>query len=106
MSPTETDPASSAGHPRPASPAPAADAATVTLLDNRATPCAVGLIRAARLMKTLAPGDVLEILSRDRFAPMEVPLWAETDGHVVELKEQVGTWPRVHWRFRIRHGQN
>lgn len=76
----------------------------ITLLDNRSTPCAVGLIRAARLMKTLAPGDVLEIWSRDRFAPMEVPLWARTDGHTVEVQDQVGKWPNRHWLFRIRHG--
>lgn len=80
-----------------------AETGSVTLLDNRSTPCAVGLIRAARLMKALGPGDILEILSRDRFAPMEVPLWAETEGHSVEVQEQVGTWPHRHYRFRIRH---
>ncbi|GAB3815947.1 hypothetical protein GCM10028820_14380 [Tessaracoccus terricola] len=75
----------------------------VTLLDNRAAPCAVGLIRADRLMRTLSEGDVLEVLSRDRFAPMEVPLWAETEGHVVEARERTGIWPRRYWRFRIRN---
>lgn len=75
----------------------------VTLLDNRSAPCAVGLIRADRLMRTLSDGDVLEVLSRDRFAPMEVPLWAEAEGHDVEARERAGIWPRRYWRFRIRN---
>ena len=76
----------------------------VTVLDNRSTPCAVGLIRAARRANEMEVGDVLEILSRDRFAPMEIPLWANTDGHLVASQERVGRWPRRHWRFRIRVG--
>lgn len=72
------------------------------VLDNRSTPCAVGLIRAAEQIRGLKAGQVLEILSRDRFAPMEVPLWAERDGHEVVHVEKVGRWPRTHFRFRIR----
>lgn len=72
------------------------------VLDNRSTPCAVGLIRAAESVRALAPGQVLEILSRDRFAPMEVPLWAERDGHQVQSTEELGRWPRKYYRFRIR----
>lgn len=71
------------------------------VLDNRSTPCAVGLIRAAEQIRSLAPGQVLEILSRDRFAPMEVPLWAERDGHTVQSVEKVGRWPRAFFRFHI-----
>lgn len=73
-----------------------------TLLDNRATPCAVGLIRAATAMRTLPPGARLEVWSRDRFAPMEVPLWAERDGHTVLVHERAGSWPRRFWRFVVQ----
>lgn len=71
------------------------------VLDNRSAPCAIGLIRAARLMATLPPGSVLEIWSRDHFAPMEVPLWAERDGYAVEQLPKVGRWPRGHMVFRV-----
>lgn len=73
-------------------------------LDNRGAPCAVGLIRAAKKIDELAPGAILEILSKDRFAPMEVPLWAERDGHEIILQEQEGSWKGKYWRFQIRKG--
>lgn len=74
------------------------------VLDNRSAPCAIGLIRAAERVRALAPGEELEVLSRDRFAPMEVPLWAERDGHALLSQERLGLWPRRYWRFRIRRG--
>ncbi len=74
------------------------------VLDNRSAPCAIGLIRAAERVRALAPGEELEVLSRDRFAPYEVPLWAERDGHVLLDQERAGLWPRRYWRFRIRRG--
>lgn len=78
-------------------------AATVQILDNRSTPCAVGLIRAHRAMANLEAGAVLEIWSRDRFAPMEVPIWAEREGHVVRLQEKSGPKLRRYWRFQVVH---
>lgn len=74
------------------------------LLDNRKTPCAVGLIKAARLMGELAPGTVLEIWSRDRFAPWEIPIWAEADGHRVEALGWQGSWPVRHMVFEVTKG--
>jgi TusA-related sulfurtransferase len=71
------------------------------LLDNRRTPCAVGLIRAARTMRDLPTGTVLEIWSRDRFAPMEIPIWAERDGHRVVVRGQAGRWPKRHYVFEV-----
>lgn len=32
---------------------------------------------------------------------MEVPLWAERDGHTVQSVEKVGRWPRAFFRFHI-----
>ncbi|MDN5797230.1 MAG: sulfurtransferase TusA family protein [Intrasporangium sp.] len=71
------------------------------LLDNRKTPCAVGMIRAAQQIRDLAPGTVLEIWSRDRFAPMEIPLWAERDGHLAEDRGRAGTWPFRYFVFEV-----
>ncbi|HET8614304.1 MAG TPA: sulfurtransferase TusA family protein [Actinomycetales bacterium] len=72
------------------------------LLDNRSTPCAVGLIRAAERMSTMPPGSTLEIWSRDHFAPMEIPLWAERDGYDVLSRDRGGRWPRRFFTFVVR----
>lgn len=71
------------------------------LLDNRSAPCAVGLIKAARMMRELLPGDELEIWSRDRFAPMEIPLFAQRDGYLVEQCPNGGRWPVKHFVFVV-----
>lgn len=71
------------------------------LLDNRKTPCAVGLIKAARLMEELEPGTLLEIWSRDRFAPWEVRIWGEANGHSVEDLGWSGGWPSRHMVFEV-----
>lgn len=65
-----------------------------SVLDNRRSPCAVGLIRAAKRMAALAPGSRLEIWSRDRFAPIEIPLWVERDGYRLLSSTRAGVWPR------------
>ena len=72
------------------------------LLDNRTTPCAVGLIRAAERMTAMPPGSTLEIWSRDHFAPMEIPLWADRDGYEVLARARSGRWPRRFHTFLIR----
>lgn len=71
------------------------------LLDNRRTPCAVGLIKAARRMAELESGTILEIWSRDRFAPMEIPIWAERDGHLATQLPRRGRWPRGYYVFEV-----
>lgn len=73
----------------------------VQVLDNRKTACAVGLIKAARTMAELPVGSVLEVWSRDRFAPMEIPLWADRDGYRIEQLPDGGRWPLRYYIFRI-----
>lgn len=77
---------------------------STVVLDNRRVPCATGLIRARRRMAELVTGDVLEVHSRDRFAPFELPLWAERDGHEVLSVHRDGRWPRRTFRIAIRKG--
>lgn len=74
----------------------------VETLDNRKVPCATGLIRAARVMDELEPSAVLEILTRDRFAPTEVALWAERDGHTLLATTREGAWPSRYYRLRVQ----
>lgn len=85
----------------PESDAPASDAPAVEVIDNRRTPCAIGLIRAARRVQELAPATRVDILSKDRFAPMEVPIWAERDGHRLLGHGREGVWPGRYWRFEL-----
>ena len=75
------------------------------VLDNRKVPCATGLIRARHRMADLASGDVLVVLSRDRFTPYELPLWAERDGHEVVAVHRDGRRPRRTFRIMIRKRQ-
>ncbi len=73
----------------------------VQRLDNRRSPCATGLIRAAKFMESLAAGSRVEILSRDRFAPTEMALWADRDGHrIIEIRRS-GLWPFRYHRFVV-----
>ncbi len=80
------------------------DQEEVTLLDNRSVRCAVGIIRVARLLQDLPEGSLVEVWSRDRFAPFEIPIRVENDGHQVILQQRVGKWPRRYYRFLIRRG--
>ncbi|MCZ7534351.1 MAG: sulfurtransferase TusA family protein [Acidimicrobiia bacterium] len=73
----------------------------VQRLDNRHSPCATGLIRAAKFMESLPGGSRVEILSRDRFAPMEMALWAERDGYSIIETRRSGLWPFRYHRFIV-----
>lgn len=71
------------------------------VLDNRRTPCAVGLIRAAEAMAGVPEGEALEILTRDRFATVEIPLWAARSGHSAPIVRRAGLWPVRYWVFSV-----
>lgn len=77
------------------------ETSTRVLMDNRRTPCAVGLIKAARAMADLPSGTVMEIWSRDRFAPVEIPLWAKRDGHKVCDRGRQGPLGRRYFVFEV-----
>lgn len=74
----------------------------VAVLDNRRVPCALGLILLRQTMDRMAPGEEVIVLSRDRFAPIEIPLWAERAGHQVLTVERVGVWPVRCHQIRLR----
>ncbi|MCB1246788.1 MAG: sulfurtransferase TusA family protein [Acidimicrobiia bacterium] len=77
---------------------------TFARLDNRSVPCATGLIAAARAVEALPPGTVLEILTRDRFAPYEVAVWAGRKGHELIRQTRAGVWPFRYHRLWVRRG--
>lgn len=84
--------------------ASATETPELTVLDNRRTPCAVGLIRATGVMAAVRQGGVLEIQTRDRFALVEIPLWANRSGHSEPDVRREGTWPFRYWVFSVVSG--
>lgn len=71
-------------------------------LDNRSTPCSLGLLRVKQRLAEIPLGDVLEVTTRDRFAPYEVPAWVEREGLALDSLTKRGFWLFSTTTFRIR----
>ncbi len=71
-------------------------------LDNRATPCALGLLKVQERLATMPLGATLEVVTRDRFAPYEVPAWVERAGLELTALERRGFWVFGSTLFRIK----
>ena len=55
-------------------------------LDVTGTLCPLPILLAAREMRRLAPGDLLEVLGDDPTISEDMPIWCERAGHrLVEL---------------------
>lgn len=70
-------------------------------LDNRRAPCAAGLIRAKGVMAELPLGGILELTTRDRFAPFEVPAWVDKEGFDLLAVRRRGWWLFSTFTFEI-----
>lgn len=75
---------------------------SVHRLDNRSTPCSLGLLRVQQLLAGLPLGDMVEVVTRDRFAPYEVPAWVDRHGLELVAFERRGFWLFSTTTFRIR----
>jgi len=75
---------------------------TIHLLDNRNVGCALGLIRVRQTLSELPLGDLLEVRTRDRFAPYEVPAWVERVGLELTSQRRKGFWLFATYEFCIR----
>lgn len=71
-------------------------------LDNRGTSCALGLIRIQERLASMQLGDSLEVVTRDRFAPFEVPVWVARHGLEITHQGTSGFWLFSATTFRIR----
>ncbi|HYO14552.1 MAG TPA: sulfurtransferase TusA family protein [Thermoanaerobaculia bacterium] len=61
-------------------------------LDVTGTFCPLPILLAAREMRTLQPGDLLEVLGDDPGILEDLPVWCERAGHrLLELREEDGT---------------
>jgi len=82
------------------------------VLDARGLICPLPVLRAQKLLRTLAPGTVLEILASDPGALADFPRFCDATGHRLlacdplepgggEAGDQAGG---AGWRFRIEKG--
>ena len=55
-------------------------------LDARGLLCPMPIVKTAKAMKALEPGQVLKLVATDRGSAKDVPAWAEQTGN--ELVEQ------------------
>ncbi|MFA5593850.1 MAG: sulfurtransferase TusA family protein [Trueperaceae bacterium] len=75
---------------------------TVHLLDNRNVTCSMGLVRVRQKLSEVPVGDLLEVRTRDRFAPYEVPAWVERVGLEMAYQRRKGFWLFATYVFCIR----
>ncbi|HEX9375161.1 MAG TPA: sulfurtransferase TusA family protein [Actinomycetota bacterium] len=67
-------------------------------LDVRGVACPMPIVRTSQAIKTLDPGDTLEVLATDRGSVTDVPSWCTTTGNeLVEQSEDGGVF-----RFVVR----
>jgi tRNA 2-thiouridine synthesizing protein A len=60
-------------------------------LDARGLLCPMPVVKAAKEMKTLEPGQVLKLLATDRGSIADVPAWAaDTGNDLLEWHEEDG----------------
>lgn len=61
------------------------------VLDARGQLCPMPVMRTSKLIRQLAPGQVLKVLATDRGALVDMPAWAEDTGNLlIETAEQDG----------------
>lgn len=68
-------------------------------LDTKGLKCPLPVLKAAKAMKTVAPGEALEVLATDPGSVDDFTAYCRTTGHDLEVEEQRGEV----FRFVIRH---
>ncbi len=63
------------------------------ILDARGLLCPMPVVKAAKEMKRLEPGQVLKLMATDRGSIADVPAWAEDTGNeLLEWHEEDGVF--------------
>ncbi len=71
------------------------------VLDTRGLRCPMPVIKTAKAMKQLSPGQVLKVISTDRGSAADIPAWAQsTHNELLEQREEAGEFV-----FLVRKGQ-
>ena len=80
-----------------------ADVSADRTLDARGLLCPMPVVKAAKEMKALSPGQVLKILATDRGAVADFPAWSEDTGNeLLEWHEEDGGV----FVFHVRKGED
>ena len=69
------------------------------LVDARGLNCPMPIVRTAQAMKSLGPGDIVEVAATDPGSVRDFAAWARTTGHaLLESTTDDGVY-----RFVVRH---
>lgn len=69
-----------------------------SILDTIGLYCPIPIIRTAERIRSLEPGQVLEVLSDDRVILIDMPAWCASTGHAY-----LGSAPQgAGWRLYVR----
>ncbi len=69
--------------------------------DARGEPCPLPLLRLAREVRALHPGEVVRLLADDPAAREDVPAWTRRSGHVLLAWHQAGDHDVYYVRKRL-----
>ena len=71
------------------------------VLDARGLLCPMPIVKAAKAMRDLEPGQVLQLLATDRGSLVDVPAWAEDTGNeLLATGDEDGVFS-----FHVRKGE-
>jgi len=74
---------------------------TAVVLDARGLLCPMPIVKTAKAMKELEPGQVLKVMATDRGSLADVPAWAKSTGNdLLEQQEDGDTFV-----FFLRKGE-
>ena len=69
-------------------------------IDTSGQCCPVPIIEINRAIKTMQPGEVIELISTDAGSRMDIPAWCKRTGHALVRTEEDGMTCRYYVRKR------
>ena len=69
-------------------------------IDTSGQCCPVPMVETNRAIKTLQPGDILEVIATDIGSKMDIPTWCGRTGHELVRMEEEGKTFRYYVRKR------
>jgi len=69
-------------------------------IDTSGQCCPVPMVETNRAIKTLQPGDILEVIATDIGSKMDIPAWCGRTGHELVRMEEEGKTFRYYVRKR------
>lgn len=74
----------------------------VRTIDTSGQCCPVPMVETNRAIKTIEPGQVLELISTDVGSRMDIPAWCQRTGHELLRTEDDGKIFRYYVRKRVQ----